>query len=196
MFTRYPIRGFPCDVAITGSTFAMLSALTTALEGRLDAEALAQRRRWIEDERTALTAAWKAALDAAAAQDPLDPAWVSHCIDRAKEFRAALSSDEYTLFPSTAPFELTGSLFGSSSASGLGWAPGAALGAKLACPDSPVMAVVGDGAYMFSNPAAVHHASAMHELPVLFVVMNNDHVGSGPAQHACHVSGRARVAKQ
>jgi acetolactate synthase-1/2/3 large subunit len=35
------------------------------------------------------------------------------------------------------------------------------------------MAVVGDGAYMFSNPAAVHHASTLHELPVLFVVMNN-----------------------
>ena len=35
------------------------------------------------------------------------------------------------------------------------------------------MAVVGDGAYMFSNPAAVHHASALHDLPVLFVVMNN-----------------------
>jgi acetolactate synthase-1/2/3 large subunit len=26
---------------------------------------------------------------------------------------------------------------------------------------------------MFSNPAAVHHASALHELPVLFVIMNN-----------------------
>jgi acetolactate synthase-1/2/3 large subunit len=35
------------------------------------------------------------------------------------------------------------------------------------------MAVVGDGAFMFSNPAAVHHASALHDLPVLFVVMNN-----------------------
>jgi acetolactate synthase-1/2/3 large subunit len=35
------------------------------------------------------------------------------------------------------------------------------------------MAVLGDGAYMFCNPAAVHHASALHELPVLFVVMNN-----------------------
>ena len=35
------------------------------------------------------------------------------------------------------------------------------------------MAVLGDGAYMFCNPAAVHHAAALHELPVLFVVMNN-----------------------
>src|SRR5262249_60686002 len=63
--------------------------------------------------------------------------------------------------------------FGSGSASGLGWGAGAALGAKLARPRSPVMAVLGDGAYMFCNPAAVHHAAALHDLPVLFVVMNN-----------------------
>ena len=33
--------------------------------------------------------------------------------------------------------------------------------------------MLGDGACMFSNPLAVHHAAALHELPVLFVVMNN-----------------------
>jgi acetolactate synthase-1/2/3 large subunit len=32
---------------------------------------------------------------------------------------------------------------------------------------------------MFSNPAAVHHASALHDLPVLFVVMNNGRGGAG-----------------
>ena len=58
------------------------------------------------------------------------------------------------------------------------------------------MAVLGDGAYMFSNPAAVHHASALHDLPVLFVVMNNAHVGRGRAQHARHVSRRARGEEQ
>src|SRR5262249_57367595 len=36
-----------------------------------------------------------------------------------------------------------------------------------------VVAVLGDGAYLFSNRAAVHHAAAAHDLPVLFVVMNN-----------------------
>ena len=40
-------------------------------------------------------------------------------------------------------------------------------------PTDQVVAVVGDGAYLFSNPAAVHHAAALHDLPVLFIVMNN-----------------------
>jgi acetolactate synthase-1/2/3 large subunit len=172
LFTRYPIRGFPCDVAITGSALATLSALTSALDQLVAAEAVAPRRRWIADERAALTTAWKTALDAAARRAPLDPAWVSHCIDRAKDPRCIVIN-EYTLFPEYCSFESPDLYFGSSSASGLGWGPGAALGAKLARPQSPVMAVVGDGAFMFSNPAAVHHASALHDLPVLFVVMNN-----------------------
>src|SRR5262244_2563254 len=172
LFTRYPIRGFPCDVAITGSSVATLAALTAALADALDAESIALRRRRIKDEREALTAAWKTSLDAAARKTPLDPAWVSHCVDRAKDPHCIVIN-EYTLFLEQCTFELPDLYFGSSSASGLGWGAGAALGAKLARPERPVMAVLGDGAYMFGNPAAVHHASALHELPVLFVVMNN-----------------------
>jgi acetolactate synthase I/II/III large subunit len=177
LFERYPIRGFPCDVAITGSALATLSALNAALADGPGAEAVAARRRWVAEERATLTAAWKTARDAAARKSPPDPVWVSHCIGRAKE-PGTIVINEYTLFPEHCAFEAPDLYFGSSSASGLGWGAGAALGAKLARPESPVMAVVGDGAYMFSNPAAVHHASALHELPVLFVVMNNSMWGA------------------
>jgi acetolactate synthase I/II/III large subunit len=172
LFARYPIRGFPCDLAMTGTTLAIMSALTAALENSVDADSIARRQRWIKDEREALTGAWKTAVDAGAHKMPLDPAWVSHCIERAKEPHSIVIN-EYTLFLEHCSFEFPDLYFGSSSASGLGWGAGAALGAKLARPDRPVMAVLGDGAYMFANPAAVHHASALHELPVLFVIMNN-----------------------
>jgi acetolactate synthase-1/2/3 large subunit len=36
-----------------------------------------------------------------------------------------------------------------------------------------VISILGDGSYIFSNPVAVHHASAMHKLPVLTIVINN-----------------------
>src|SRR5262245_50810162 len=172
LFTRYPIRGFPCDVAITGGAAATLSVLAACLDGHMDERAVADRRSRIAQERATLTAGWKAAVEAGAAKAPLDPAWVSHCIGRGKDERTIVVN-EYTLHLEYCAFESPDRYFGSSSASGLGWGPGAALGAKLARPDQPVIAVVGDGAYLFSNPAAVHHASALHELPVLFVVMNN-----------------------
>src|SRR5207253_3818390 len=138
----------------------------------IDADTIPRRRHVISQEREVLRATQKTALDAAARKMPLDPAWVSHCIDRAKDARSIVIN-EYTLFPEYCSFEAPDLYFGSSSASGLGWGAGAALGAELARPDRQVVAVTGDGAYMFSNPAAVHHAAALHDLPVLFVVMNN-----------------------
>jgi acetolactate synthase-1/2/3 large subunit len=172
LFTRYPIRGFASDIAITASTSAALSALSAALADATDTKTISARREWVKEERAKMTAAWKAAVDAAARKKEPDPVWVSHCIGRAKAPNTIVIN-EYTLFPEHCAFESPDLYFGSSSASGLGWGAGAVLGAKLARPESPVIAVVGDGAYMFSNPAAVHHASAMHDLPVLFVVMNN-----------------------
>jgi acetolactate synthase-1/2/3 large subunit len=172
LFMRIPIRGFPCDVAITSGTAATLVALTQAFSDQLDETVLMQRRHWIEDERAAMITARKAAVETASHKTPSDPVWVSHCIGAAKE-KNCIVVNEYTLFPEYCAFEAPHLYFGSSSASGLGWGAGAALGAKLARPGHPVMAVLGDGAYMFGNPAAVHHASALHDLPVLFVVMNN-----------------------
>jgi acetolactate synthase-1/2/3 large subunit len=172
LFARYPIRGFPCDLAITGSTVAIISALTAALESSVDSEEVARRRRAVEDERDALRTSWERAREAGVRKTPLDPAWVSHCIDRAKDPHSIVVN-EYTLFLEQCSFESADLYFGSSSASGLGWGAGAALGAKLARPQSQVIAVLGDGAYMFCNPAAAHHASALHGLPVLFVIMNN-----------------------
>src|SRR5262249_32252892 len=103
---------------------------------------------------------------------PIHMAWASHCINGAKDERAIVVN-EYTLMLDHCRFEKPDCYFGSSAASGLGWGAGAALGAKLAAPDRQVIAVLGDGAYLFSNPVAVHHASALHELPVLFIVLNN-----------------------
>jgi len=54
-----------------------------------------------------------------------------------------------------------------------GWAPGAALGAKFAAPDRDVIAVSGDGFYMFGTPAPALWAAAHHKKPFLMVVYQN-----------------------
>ena len=191
LFTRYPIRGFPCDVAIAAGAAAALSALSAALAPAVDADMVTQRRRRISEQRAAVDARVKAAAEAGARKNPLDPAWVSHCIGRARDPRSIVVN-EYTLFAEHCTFDEPDLYFGSSSASGLGWGAGAALGAKLARPDRQVIAVLGDGAYMFSNPAAVHHASTLHGLPVLFVVMNNAMWGAvDRSTRAMYPDGRA-----
>ena len=54
---------------------------------------------------------------------------------------------------------------------GLGWGMPAAVGAKLARPDRPVLCVVGDGAAMYSVQSL--YTAARHGLDMVFAVVNN-----------------------
>ena len=61
---------------------------------------------------------------------------------------------------------------------GLGWSGGAALGIKLAVMQSEkksrmVVAIVGDGTFLFSVPGSVFWIAQRYGLPVLTVVLNN-----------------------
>ncbi|MFL5265967.1 MAG: thiamine pyrophosphate-dependent enzyme, partial [Stellaceae bacterium] len=174
---RYPIRGFPCDLAVTGAAAAALPELGAALDRHVGGSAVSDRRRRVGEQRETLAAGWRKTLESAATMRPIHMAWASACIARVKPEDAILVN-EYTLMPEHCGSNLPGSYFGSSTASGLGWGGGAALGAKLAAPDRLVIAVLGDGSHLFGNPVAVHHASAVHKLPALFVVMNNSMWGA------------------
>ena len=68
--------------------------------------------------------------------------------------------------------EQPGSLFNSGGGS-LGWHGGAAIGAKLARPDATVVAMTGDGSYMFSVPSSVHWIARAYGTPFLTVIFNN-----------------------
>lgn len=84
-----------------------------------------------------------------------------------------------------------GSMFASGGGS-LGWNGGAAIGAKLANPDATVVAVSGDGCYMFTVPSSVHWIARRYETPFLQVVLNND--GWNAPRHsalAVHPDGHA-----
>jgi acetolactate synthase I/II/III large subunit len=172
LFSRYPVRGFASDVAITGATRLVLPKLGAALTPIADEPMIAARRRHIAERREAMHAGWRKLRDEARVMRPLRPVWVSACLAEARDPGSAIVN-EYTLLPEHCPSVRPGSFFGSSPAAGLGWGAGAALGVKLAEPDRQVIAVLGDGSYLFSNPVAVHHASTLHRLPVLFVVINN-----------------------
>jgi acetolactate synthase I/II/III large subunit len=172
LFSRYPIRGFACDVAITGATRFVLPRLGAAWAPLVSDAAIAARRRHTAERRETMQAGWRKLRDEAQAMQPISPVWVSACLAEARDPRSAIVN-EYTLLPEHCPSTRAGSFFGSSPAAGLGWGAGAALGVKLAEPDRQVIAVLGDGSYLFANPVAVHHASTLHRLPVLFVVVNN-----------------------
>jgi len=65
-----------------------------------------------------------------------------------------------------------GSLLASGGGS-LGWNGGAAIGVKLARPDSTVISLTGDGSYLFSIPSVVHWIARRYRTPFLQVIYNN-----------------------
>lgn len=54
----------------------------------------------------------------------------------------------------------------------LGWGMSAGAGAKLARPDSPVVAILGDGAFLFGGPQPLW-TQARYNIPVTNIVLNN-----------------------
>jgi acetolactate synthase-1/2/3 large subunit len=68
---------------------------------------------------------------------------------------------------------------------------------KLARPETLVVAGLGDGCYSFANPVACHHTAAMHDLPVLTVVLDNGGYGAvDRATEAMYPDGQAMLDRQ
>ena len=104
--------------------------------------------------------------------------WVSLCLSRALEGRGSVVLSE--LGCPMAPMSLSehGSWFQEPHAGGLGWSFPAALGMQLADRKRLVVATMGDGSYMFSNPVACHQIAEALGLPVLVVILNNSEWGA------------------
>src|SRR5262249_21438616 len=140
LFSRYPIRGFPCDVAITGATRLVMPALGAALAPLAAAAEIADRRQRVAEQREAHQAAVRREIDEAQTMRQIHMGWVAACLDKARDPNSTLIS-EYTLVNEHCGSTKPGHYFASSPASGLGWGAGAALGVKLARPDQQVIAV-------------------------------------------------------
>jgi benzoylformate decarboxylase len=76
-----------------------------------------------------------------------------------------------TAAESVRAFGNTGHLIPENRAGHLGWGISGAIGVKLALPDRPVVAFLGDGAFMFGAQGI--WTAAKWRLPILFVVFHN-----------------------
>jgi acetolactate synthase-1/2/3 large subunit len=171
LFARYPLRGFRTDLALTGAVAPTLQALWRS------AQKQAVSPRQIEERRRAVTSlSNETRTKARGGVDPMPPSitgkWLSACVNRLLDDQTILINEYPTVLEEMTIRE-PGRYFGNSSAGGLGWGLGAALGAKLASPDKTVICALGDGSYMFGNPTAGHYVSEAMHLPVLFVIANN-----------------------
>lgn len=172
LFQRIPIRSFPCDVAVTGTPEQALPLMAKAMEGRVNRDAMAARRTRMAAAKNTARLEAKANVERAAKDTPINPVWAAHCISEAKG-DDTIVVNEYSLILRYVQFKAGRTCFGPPGAGGLGVGLGSAIGAKLANPDKTVIAVLGDGSYMFGNPTAGHYALRALDLPILVIIFNN-----------------------
>ncbi len=143
LFASYPLRGFRADIALTGAVAPTLQALWRAAQK----EAVSPKQ--IEDRRKAVAlVADDIRKRARTGMEPVPATitgkWLSACVNKLLDENTVLVNEYPTVLEEmviTGP----GRYFGNTSAGGLGWGLGAALGAKLASPDKTVVCMLGDG---------------------------------------------------
>lgn len=168
-----PLYDFPCHWALISRSDVALARLVDLLKARASGdhrERFRARRARLEAEGRVR---WQRLVESAEAEER------SGALTR----DAALSIIGKTLDPEWVVFHemveppllrrvRPTTLFGDGG-SGIGWAAAAALGAKVAKPDLPIVAVCGDGSWFFANPPACLWTAQYHGAPVIFIVMNN-----------------------
>jgi acetolactate synthase-1/2/3 large subunit len=128
---------------------------------------LAEKSRVRRDEADRIAVARKDAT-------PIDPLWLSYQIGRVLDDNCVVFDDTlaHNRVSDYLRCDRPGSYFNNPGTSG-GWAPGAAFGAKLADPQRDMVAVTGDGFFMFGTTNAAILAAIAHGAPFLSIVYQN-----------------------
>ena len=177
---QIPLWTFPVDLPVRADTSQALDLIADYAEGLLDDDAsvrIEARRDELADRHRELRAGWEQQAQADTETEPLTATWLSHCIGRLyAEAPECVFVDETVTNNLLAwrhvPVKEPGSWF-VSGGSGLGWGLGAAVGVKLARPERPVIALVGDGSFVFGAPTAALWAAQVQNAPVMIVIYNN-----------------------
>jgi benzoylformate decarboxylase len=169
-------KNYPTAVAILGDPKATLPDLLAALEARMTPARRRQARERLEATRAAKTRhvdELRARARAEAHRVPITPLAVMSAVADALPPEAVVVDESIsssgglrTLLRSDDPRSFFGLRGG-----GIGWGLPAAIGVKLALPDRPVVALIGDGSAMYTCQAL--WTAARYRLGVAFVILNN-----------------------
>lgn len=170
-------KNYPVEVGVIGHTKMSLAELSRQLNELLtDDDAATARRR--ATERSARHAAVRQALkdeiERHQTARPLTSLALMGALARVLPDNVAVIEEAVTTTNTT--FERLGALKNTTGYFGhrgwaLGWGLGCAIGAKLAWPHRPVLALLGEGAATYGVQGL--WSAARYRLPVTFVICNN-----------------------
>lgn len=161
-----PLWTFPVDVAIAGDGATVLGQLTEHLSEHLPA--LDPAGKW-----PGLAPRPVAAPQPGEAISPGEVAQALNAVLRDDDIVVEEAVTNAPVLYDILERRLPGTLAGPGSP-GLGWGLGGAVGVKIAAPGHRVVAVVGDGSFMFGVPTSALCLAADAQAPIAVVVLNND----------------------
>ncbi len=170
-------KNYPLAAALWGSTKGGLAALDSALARRMMPDHIAAARRRADSlakahaaERDSLRRHAETHHD----RRPLTPLAAMTAVAKVLPKNAAVIEEAVTTTNTT--LERLGAIRDPSGYFGhrgwaLGWGLGCSIGVRLAWPDRPVLALLGDGASLYGIQGL--WTAARYKIPVTFVIFNN-----------------------
>ena len=169
-------KSYPTEVGIMADPAAGMADLAVSLESNMSggqreaaatraATLAAARERDAERYRERIAATWN--------NSPMPVERMMHELADAVPPNTIIADEAVTSRPAVNrafDFEKPGDIYGIRGGA-LGWAMPGALGVKLAHPDRPVLAVVGDGASMYTVQAL--WTASRYNIPVVYAICNN-----------------------
>jgi acetolactate synthase I/II/III large subunit len=168
----WSIRARQCHRADAATALAQLNAALDQVA--IDQEAAGRRRRHYARRHRERKAGLDR-LEQAPRGDMITPEYLAGRVRRAVGPDAIVVNEgitNYHVICDHMAREKPGTMFASGGGS-LGWSGGAAIGMKLAAPDKTIVAMSGDGCYMFSQPSTVHWMARRYRTPFLQIILNN-----------------------
>ncbi len=169
-------KNYPAQVAILGEPKTTLPELTAGIlkaRSAVEAQKAITRLAHVKTEGISSLARLNAMAEALAARHPIHPLPLMQAIGRMLPANAVVIDETVSSGNGLRRFLKSDdpqSFFGMRGG-GIGWGLPAAIGAKLALPDRPVVALIGDGSAMYTIQGL--WTAARENLQMVFVIINN-----------------------
>ena len=169
-------KSYPTEVGIMADPAAGMADLAVSLESNMSGgqrEAAATRAATLAAARERDAERYQERIAATWNNSPMPVERMMHELADAVPPNTIIADEAVTSRPAVNrafDFEKPGDIYGIRGGA-LGWAMPGALGVKLAHPDRPVLAVVGDGASMYTVQAL--WTASRYNIPVVYAICNN-----------------------
>jgi acetolactate synthase-1/2/3 large subunit len=172
-----PFWGFPVDLVLTGEVESSLELLMDHLKERIppdDPPRVDRVQRWQQRHRERKQI-WESEALALKEEKPIDTRWVVYKLNVMLPPDSIIVEETITHRLAIHRYldRLQPGCFFSGFTGGLGTGLGTALGVKIARPDRPVIALIGDGAFNYNPVLADLGFAQEYEIPILIVLFNN-----------------------